>query len=65
MKKYCFIIVVLVVCCCACDREKEVPPYKKNLQTTYTMPQPEVLTDAEREWLKALREEYKNAIKGQ
>lgn len=64
-KKFSFLILILALCFCACSKEKEVPPYQKNLQSTYIMPKPVSLTDAERDWLKARREEYKNAIKGQ
>ncbi len=63
--KYMIGIIGMIFLFCSCEKENEVPPYQKTLNSSYVMPKPVALTAEERTWLNDLREEYNNAIKGQ
>lgn len=64
--KILFFLLFFSALCAGCsDKEDEVPPYKNNNLESYIMPKPALLIPEEREWLKAQREEYNNAMKGQ
>ncbi len=63
--KYMIGIIGVIFLFCSCEKENEVPPYQKTLNSSYVMPKPVALTAEERTWLNDLREEYNNAIKGQ
>ncbi|MDE7074191.1 MAG: hypothetical protein K2O69_03970 [Odoribacter sp.] len=57
--------VLLSVLLGSCAKENEVPPYKTTNIESYIMPVPTPLTMEEREAVKAQRDEYNSAIKGQ
>lgn len=63
--KYIIGIIGMMLLFCSCEKENEVPPYQKTLNSSYVMPKPVALTAEERAWLNDLREEYNNAIKDQ
>jgi len=63
MKKFTYLMIV-VVCLVfvSCDKSDEVPPRAEGITTTFELPRATPLTPAEREIIKAKREEYNNSV---
>lgn len=47
---------------CSCRRASELPPIQDGYATTFVLPDPVDLTTEDRALIKALQEEYNNAI---
>ncbi len=57
------IILSLVLLCISCSRKPdELPPIKEGYENTIQLPEPEVLSSADRQYLEELRDEYINSI---
>ena len=62
MKKYIYLLALSVVCTAvafvSCEKTDEVPPVEKTVASQYKMPDPEPLSDADREVISAMEKEY-------
>lgn len=62
MKKYIYVLVLSVACAAvafvSCEETDEVPPVEKTVASKYKMPDPEPLSDADREAISAMEKEY-------
>lgn len=62
MKRTLLIIFAILVIC-SCRKASELPPLTDGYATEFIMPDPENLTQEERDYLEALEEEYENSTK--
>ena len=62
MKKYIYVLALSVVCTTvafvSCEKTDEVPPVENTVATKYKLPDPEPLSDADREVISAMEKEY-------
>ena len=61
MKKILF-AAIAIFSFVSCNQPSELPPIEDGYATTFVLPDPVDLTSAEREFIKSLEAEYKEAI---
>jgi hypothetical protein len=61
MKKI-LLLIVAIMALCSCRQASELPPIQDGYATTFVLPDPVDLTTEDRALIKALQEEYNNAI---
>lgn len=62
MKKT-ILISITVLAICSCRKADELPPLSEGYAKEFIMPDPENLTQEERDFLEDLEEEYENSTK--
>ncbi len=57
------LIASAIIALCSCKQASELPPINDGYASSFILPDPVDLTQADRDFIKALETEYKNAIK--
>ena len=64
MKKT-LLISIAIMALCSCNQASELPPIEEGYASSFILPDPVDLTQADREFIKQQDAEYKNAISQQ